>query len=245
MEIDIKQIKPVSAFTLYEVSIGYGDKDVILLKHDFRPADKGQGVEIGAGSPISIHDLIEELDSIKQMDSSASLDDAGFVPKGVFYMTQSWIGWEVPARPALLRIKRSEIMVPMPRLLMFSNGADFRVCAVRHRAKLEPKTPVFHAPLLNVYSDGRVCWGSVQTPKTSSVHQIDQKAWESALFDSIGTHINHPHTLTLTGDGRDEVNTAQYEHFMVKLTREKQFPNKNLAAMNMTLGEFTKTLKSR
>ncbi len=232
-------ISPITAFTLYMVKDGMGKSGVALLQHDLS-AEEGQ-VQVGVGRPVSAAELMEALEGVT---SSGSVDEweRGFVPKGVFYMTQRWVGWEVPARPALLRIKKEEIIAPLPRLLLFSDGEDLRVCAVRHRAKLGAETPVFHAPLLNVYQNGSVCWGSVRKPKSSSVREVDQKAWEAALIDSVGTHINHPHTLTLTGGGMDEVNTAQYVNFMLSVARQKQFPNRNLASMGMTLGQFVRSL---
>ena len=229
-----REIRPVSAFTLYDADVG-----VILLQHPL--SGKDGRIEIGAGKPISINDLMDALDGLRRND--AAENSVGFVPKGVFYMTQSWIGWEVPARFTLLRIKKQEVMVPLPRLLLFSNGEDLRVCAVRHRAKLEASTPVYHAPLLNVYDGGTICWGSVKKPRSASIHDLDRKAWEVALIESVGTHVNHSHTLTLSGDGKDDVNTAQHVNFMLSLTKAKQFPNKNLASMGVTLGQFVQSFK--
>ncbi len=229
-----REIRPVSAFTLYDA-----DDGVILLQHPL--SGKDGRIEIGAGKPISIGELMDALDGLRMDDAVES--SAGFVPKGVFYMTQSWIGWEVPARVALLRIKKQEVMAPLPRLLLFSDGEDLRVCAVRHGSKLEPSTPVYHAPLLNVYGDGTICWGSVKKPQSASIHNLDRKAWEVALIESVGTHVNHSHTLTLSGDGKDEVNTAQYVNFMLSLTKERKFPNDNLAGMGMTLGQFVRSFR--
>lgn len=230
-------IEPITCISIYKVKEnGYSsDLNVITLKHPIEPNGNG-GVSIGAGTPTELTKVVEALQALDTGKVSNAIE--GFVPKNVFYRLGAWTGWEVPARPALINFKSQSVMLPMPRLLLFSNGENLHVCAIKRRAQISPETKVFHAPLMNVYAAGNVCWGSVKKP-TSPPDEIQMKAWETALLEGVSTHVNHNQTLKL--DGVDEVDTATHTLFMLELAKQKQFPDKNLHPMECgTLGNFIK-----
>lgn len=231
-------IEPITCISLYKVKEAqYGSGlNVITLKHPIEPNGKG-GVSIGAGTPTELTKVIEALQSLETGKINSPL--MGFIPEGVFYRMGAWSGWEVPARPAVINFKSRSVMLPMPRMLLFSNGKELRVCAIQGKVKISPRTKVFHAPLMNVYSNGNVCWGSVKKPE-SHPDEIQMKAWETALLEGISTHVNHDHTLKL--EGMEKVDTATHTLFMLELAKQKQFPDKHLHPMKCgTLENFIKS----
>lgn len=89
-----------------------------------------------------------------------------------------------------------KLCVPMPGLVFVGMGTSYALFAVRGdaagkdggghggRDKLNPKAAAYIAPLPNVYSSGRVCWGANQPPVAGAGSM--QRAWE--LF--IGSPFN-------------------------------------------------------
>jgi len=85
------------------------------------------------------------------------------------------------------------LVVPMPDMLMFRRTADqgrpeYRVFAVKERpTNLE--APLFHIPLPNVYSDGRICWGSVKQLKDiAPTGTALEEDWKVFLGTPFGFH---------------------------------------------------------
>ena len=60
-------------------------------------------------------------------------------------------------------------------------------------------TILLHSPVLNVYVDGRLCWGNIPQPKSLTAASIPE--YERAVFDSWSTHPNVGQEHTVTGRG--------------------------------------------
>lgn len=115
--------------------------------------------------------------------------DSGWLPPG----TVRWgegafgkyaVGWlppgvrrllvEVEVTEATKRAKKKkaprtqveEVMVPLPGLVFMGMGREYFVWAVPGTS-FDAASPVYHAPLSNVYNDGRICWGSSAPPEVS------------------------------------------------------------------------------
>lgn len=90
--------------------------------------------------------------------------------------------------------------VTHPNLVFAATPQGLSVWAIAREQRPTPKTPLFHAPYLNVWESGGVCQGNVQFPRILVPSNIAQ--FERAFFDSNFTHANH-HSLTRHPRGHD------------------------------------------
>ena len=79
------------------------------------------------------------------------------------------------------------VRLPLPPLVLMRQiggaSARYAVFAVKRRPTTW-ETPLFHAPLPNVYPSGSVCWGTVPVPLTLAPTQL----WEPLLGSAFGNH---------------------------------------------------------
>jgi hypothetical protein len=73
----------------------------------------------------------------------------------------------VAGQPSPVESELQRLRVPLPGLVFFGMGTQYFIWAVK-TAKLEPFQEIFRAPLPNVYTDGKVCWGMVKPPRANA-----------------------------------------------------------------------------
>jgi len=86
--------------------------------------------------------------------------------------------------------------VEWPPLIFIANkeNKSLSVFSAATNSRLTMETRLYHAPLMNISSNGLLCLGTATLPSTISSKAIDE--CESALIDSQFTHTNHENTLT-------------------------------------------------
>lgn len=84
-----------------------------------------------------------------------------------------------------------------PGLIFVAGGHSMWVFAVKGHERPQQDTPLFHAPMMNIYDDGKLCTGSMPLPNESTAVSI--AAWTEAFFASAFTHPNHPKALKYKG----------------------------------------------
>jgi len=91
----------------------------------------------------------------------------GLLPEGCLWYRQSGgeqVGVYLPPQSWTLRAGDTVYHdVPLPGLVFCGSGVVYRVFAVKHRP-VEGNEQLFHAPLPNVFNDGRICPGNVAFP---------------------------------------------------------------------------------
>lgn len=95
--------------------------------------------------------------------------------------------------------KVQTLRLPLPGLLFFGYGREFLVWAVKDAAP-SPKSELFHAPLPNVFSDGRVCWGS-NKPSRPNASTI-RAAFDLFIASPFSGHAANGKARTHRGDVR-------------------------------------------
>jgi PRTRC genetic system protein B len=105
------------------------------------------------------------------------------------------------APPANLRAlsARTIASVPYPAHLFIATRSGLGVYALPASERPTAATEVLYSPILNVFVNGRLCWGNIPRPKALSAASIP--AYESAVFDSWSTHPNPGQELTVSGKG--------------------------------------------
>ncbi|MEO7465491.1 MAG: PRTRC system protein B [Sphingobium limneticum] len=94
---------------------------------------------------------------------------------------------------------RTSVPVPYPAHLFIATRSGLDVYALPRSCRPTADTPVLHSPILNIFIEGKLCWGNIAKPKALTVASIAD--YESAVFDSWSTHPNPGQDLTLTGKG--------------------------------------------
>jgi PRTRC genetic system protein B len=159
-----------------------------MTEHDV--LDTKDGPIIGTGSPATVNGVRDALMTINQQRH-----DAAFLPVEVLCAAPGITIWWRTAitKRAFLRLEDTKtsgkaIDIPMPALCYCLSGNTFSVFALKRKTRPEANTPLFAAPLLNVFDGGTVCMGNVQAPKDKGVASIEE--WERAFWHSTFTHAN-------------------------------------------------------
>lgn len=212
----------------------YRNDNFLASMHEFVNNAKGQSV-IGAGQLMSKNDVKNILQSMLELSNRK----ISLLPSNVVSISETHIAWTTSAqvRPMLFKMKLmplKKINVPWPRLLMVANcKGKLAVAALKNGGRVNTKTRLYHAPLMNVYDNGNVCTGSAALPDECGVNQIN--AWESVMFDSAFSHVNNPSTLSL-----DNVDSKALYRFWFSLFKNGigKFPNENLNPLRVGMEDF-------
>jgi PRTRC genetic system protein B len=79
--------------------------------------------------------------------------------------------------------KTSSRPVPLPAILFVANGEELSVYSMKTgNGRPALSTPLFCAPVPNVYSDARVCMGDILCPKEIDDIQLLIEAWSNAFW---------------------------------------------------------------
>jgi len=171
------------------------------IEHD----DEGRPI-IGAGTSLSRAHLRQWTEALGRTVLPELL------PDNVLVAHPDMLAWWIPerVRPAYFALStppaglkalstRTSVPVPYPPHLFLATRSGLGVYALPANERPTADTPVLHSPVLNVYLDGRLCWGNIPKPKALAIVSIPE--FERAVFDSWSTHPNPGQELTVTGKG--------------------------------------------
>lgn len=223
---------PVKAFVLYEKD---GTKQHYVESYDM---DEN-------GCPINAHPLsVREATALaKSLDTSEELQrnflkPQGLLPKNVLYInpTQSgYVVWHTPKQRAQLYFTDS-LKIPngtasIPPLVWRASKDTLWIHALADDTEISAETPLYRAPLFNLYNDGKVCMGTVKIkiPADCLLEEFMSK-WQRYFFESYFSH-----TL---GNSTVKGNIIQLWQSLVGT--KKQFPIKTLIETRYTVKNLLK-----
>lgn len=161
---------------------------------------------IAAGTPLSRAHLRQWTEALGRTVVPEIL------PDNILVAHQDMLAWWVPAEvrtgyfalsspPAGLRAlsARTTLPVPYPAHLFVATRTGLGVYALPANERPTADTRVLHSPILNVFVNGRLCWGNIAQPKALTVASIPD--YERAVFDSWSTHPNPGQELTVSSKG--------------------------------------------
>lgn len=152
--------------------------------------------DIGVGRAVTHDDIQEWTEAIRK---EPPLD---FLPDNILARTADAIVWRVPAGvhetlfdlPGKLS-KDSKVLsgkisrtLPYPSLMLAATRRTLQIFALSDDVRPGPETLLCHAPTLNTYEDGAMCWGSVAMPSLDAPNAT--KLFERAVFDTWNLHPN-------------------------------------------------------
>lgn len=238
------RIQPWTAIVIHELKhqgagpYSNGTSQLIASAHDFFNDGAGQPT-VGAGRLMGRNDLENLLREILNRTARK----AELLPASVVSVSHTHIAWTTPpaVRPMLFKpvgLSPQTLRVPWPRLLMVANShGQLSVAALASRRPVAAGSKLYHAPLMNVDQQGRVCTGNAPLPGYCDGGSLP--AWEAVMFESAFTHVNHPHSLK-TGQPKRVVETKDAFGFWSDLARQsaERFPNRVLNPLKLSVTDF-------
>lgn len=144
---------------------------------------------IKAGVPISKSALKKALTALSPEEHApVALLDSRILAKGDDYLV-----WYVKPQKRQIWFKCDELgeasgLTDHPGLVFMVTNKNWHVFAVKGKNRPSPTTPLYVSPYFNVWEDGRICIGNVDTPKGEN--RFDPEQWLSAFYGSYFTHPN-------------------------------------------------------
>lgn len=161
----------------------------------------------------------------------------GLLPGNLLYMDGDKQGcaiWYTKPRQVQLFFKAS-LTIPsgkawVPALLWKAIKSDLCLYSLQSSNKPTIKTVLFHAPFFNIFSDGRVCMGTVDTDMqdVQSLQEFMQ-SWEQYFFNSYFSHLL---------DGYNPVQGNIVQLWQNQMTTRKRFPTDILKKHSLTLKQL-------
>lgn len=212
------------------------DSSLLATSHPVHQYEGQPSPVIGAGHVLPDADLRELLLSMLDMTSEYT----GIIPPDVLVFNSKKIAWVVKSSVRTLyfkpvgKEKSIKFTVVVPTLLFVATAKGFSIAALKEIKRPTKDTPLYHAPLMNIYDDGRVCLGSATMPSPLSLTVRDKI--EACIFDTNFSHINHPNTIA----GKKSISNTAHLAFWRNLNKEqpKTFPKSSLVPMGVTVGGF-------
>jgi PRTRC genetic system protein B len=157
------------------------------------------------GNPINAHPLtVKEakvlaraLQTEKDKDN-AFLKSNGILPTNILHINPNTdkgaaLWYTKAQRRQLYFVSGLDIpngLAYVPPMIWFANKNSLSVFALASDRRPTEKTPLYFAPFLNIYEDGKVCMGSVNINIKNSASVEDFiKAWEDYFFNSYFSHL--------------------------------------------------------
>jgi PRTRC genetic system protein B len=221
---------PTTAIIVYESR----NNNVFFSQHDVHVGDMGPS--IGSGSVLTKADAHKFTQYIA---NKSDLSGEVLLPSNVLMNAQTKLVWvrEPEIKKMWFKVGKKKVSytVPWPRLIYVATPNGLSVYAIKGRRRPTADTKLYHAPLMNIYDDGRVCLGSARMPERFDLSSIPDM--EAIITDTLFSHTNHDYTLKKRGKG--EVSNTKHIQFWRNLHKDKAttFPNTALYDMELTLGE--------
>jgi PRTRC genetic system protein B len=198
--------------------------------------DAGRAPVIAAGRPLTPGDEREILDLLttRQSANACSLD---LYPATLLHADPTRTLWWEPSavRPMHLRgIEQSQtILTRWPTLVLLARDRQLFLAALPDDERPTGDTPLFHAPLPNVYASTMLCTGDATLPREAGIAAM--VVWQSVLFDSAFTHANHHGNLKPT---RSAKSGDVQDYWAGREADVTPFPFQRLMPLGQTLAQW-------
>jgi len=168
-------------------------------------------------------------------------------PRTVFWSRagdQDRIGIYRPARvQEVVKVEAGKLTIPLPPLLFVGHGANYSVYALKGKPDSDDR-PLFHAPLPNVGTNGRVCRGDVAFPRCSRDASPPRCSRDASQPTCSGATTQAALELLLSSrfnnhevEGKSRRCPDDVRMLWQEIAGRRRFPVGDLVPMGLTLGE--------
>jgi len=116
--------------------------------------------------------------------------DSGYVPAGVVRWGRCVRGrffvYSTPPQKVTIQVKTESLTVPIPRLVLLAIENTHYLWALKGQ-HFNKNDVAYHAPFPNIYSDGKVCWGT-NVPPVSEAEQA-RRAWDTFIQSGFNNDL--------------------------------------------------------
>lgn len=187
---------------------------------------------LSEGKPLTKKSLKNMLDLVLTSDKSMFATVSKLIPENILYYDprpgkRKLIWFEKASLRVLHGINKNPVKAKLPAFLFVLNDDLLSIYALKTAGRRpDLKTPLFHAPLPNVYKEGNVCMGNVKKP-VSTIEISDLiTSWQKAFWGSEFT--NHLYDDKVLKQLKSSIRTKQ------------QYPSKLLIPHKKTLNTLLK-----
>lgn len=163
-----------------------------------------------------------------------------FLPERLLCADDDGVTWYRPAAVSTQYWRtqdgRVTLHAVLPGLMFHARARALYVAAYAQDGRPSPSTPMFHAPLGNIYDHTGVCLGNVSLPPAATAAYLE--AWERVLLGSNYAHVNHHATL------RGDADTHALLAFWKRRERSKTPPAERfLSPLNMSASSWLDSIQ--
>lgn len=235
-------IQPVACLMLHRMEAphafldavsGHANKSMSLIATRHPVEITAHGPVIGPGNLLSEADKDEFMAILRDEAESRSEQ---FLDGRILVLSHRVMAWYAP--PVKRKMHFSDrtggnhqaVEVIWPGLVFkVRSGGEFSIAAFAGNRRPTPSTRLYHAPLQNIWAGTGVCIGTATIPKSDEIKPSSIPAWESVIYDTNFSHINHDRVLAGGADNRK----------LVKFWKDKAKSGKGVQAKEMTPLEIT------
>jgi PRTRC genetic system protein B len=236
MGLEMPRVSPIKSINIYEIEDreNYGHRSHYCMTiHPFRK--NGNNHVIGEGRIAQMKDIEKLIDIYKPSE------ELELLPENILIKTAQLTMWTVKGEVRDMLFKSEKITVPYPDLIFAFAKNKLFIFAYKAKKNERPtlETQLYNAPLMNIYSDGGLCFGDTVPPAVATNSNL--KEYESALFDTRYSHINHDYTFNMKRDER--TSTEECMKQWKALSKHKKFPVRLLRSNHKTLSGFIRMVQ--
>jgi len=127
------------------------------------------------------------------------------------------------------------LRVPLPGLVLIRTTSDdrnpqYHLFAVKSRPTALT-TPLYHAPLPNVFGSGSICWGTVQRPTDAALKGASlAEDWMQLLGSRFGDHAVNGKSQSHPRDIREKL-------IALEASKARRYPTSDLVPLKRTLAD--------
>lgn len=184
---------------------------------------------LSEGRPLSPNEEQEILALLTASDTAVPSVELN--PANLLYSDRHQICWFVPGTRRPMHFnesgQRSQREVMWPNLIFRVVEHTLYLAATASAERPTIDTPLFKAPLANVWANAEVCVGNAILPDASRIAEMP--GWESVIFDTAFSHANDRQVIRSARDYADPMDFWK---------KNGAITAKKLVPMNATLGQW-------
>jgi PRTRC genetic system protein B len=127
------------------------------------------------------------------------------------------------------------LRVPLPGLVLIRTTSDdrspqYHLFAVKRRPTALT-TPLYHAPLPNVFGSGSICWGTVQRPTDAALKDASLvEDWTQLLGSPFGDHA-------VNGKSQSHPRDIREKWIALEANKARRYPTSDLVPLKRTFAD--------
>jgi PRTRC genetic system protein B len=219
-------LTPITSFVIYDSYSQKNGHKQLVAKHSFELQDDGT-YALGTARLMDNAQQATLAETILQ-NNTVSM---GILPENILAQTNNSLIWYVKARKWVMQLNTTKegikkYSVPLPAHVISFHKGNIYAFALKQNKRPTAETVLYHSPVPNIYSDGKLCKGSVKFPSSASLKMMDDV--EAGIFRTVSSGI---HNRGLKG-----VKRQNHNQFLIDLSTEnKKFSVTKLLPTKLTL----------